>query len=78
MAWAYSTSSEVSSPQDTIGPPEDGSQGGREPAGVTIESDGGAGRWKALSKVARSARIVGDPKQSTMTIVSPLPVSPAE
>ena len=38
--------------------------------------DGGAGSPNVWSNVARSARIVGEPKESTMTIVAPLPVTP--
>ncbi len=39
-------------------------------------SDGGAGRPAALSKIARSLATVGEPYESTMTIVWPLPVIP--
>jgi len=38
---------------------------------------GGAGRLKALSKMVRSWPIVGEPNESTMTIVCPLPSVPA-
>ena len=47
------------------------------PAGVTIVNEGGAGSPNFLSKVFKSERIVGEPNDSTSTIVSPLPVSPA-
>jgi len=40
-------------------------------------SDGGAGRPKSPSKRARSAATVGEPNESTITIVRPLPVRPA-
>ncbi len=41
-----------------------------------ILNDGGAGRPKVLSKALRSLAIVGEPNESTMTIVAPLPVTP--
>ena len=41
-----------------------------------ILKDGGAGSPNCVSKVARSDWIVGDPNESTITIVSPLPVIP--
>ena len=37
---------------------------------------GGAGRPKVLSNTLRSFLIVGEPNESTMTIVVPLPVTP--
>ena len=37
---------------------------------------GGAGRPKALSNTFRSFLIVGEPNESTMTIVAPRPVTP--
>jgi hypothetical protein len=40
-------------------------------------NDGGAGRPNALSNVARSWRIVGLPNESKITMVCPLPSSPA-
>ncbi len=46
------------------------------PAGWMIFSEGGAGRPNFLSNTARSWRTVGEPKESTMTIVAPLPVMP--
>ena len=39
-------------------------------------NDGGAGRPKVLSNTLRSLLIVGEPYESTMTIVAPLPVTP--
>jgi hypothetical protein len=53
-----------------------GLYGPTAPAGWMIRNDGGAGRWNCLSKVARSDLIVGDPKESTITMVSPRPVIP--
>ena len=41
-----------------------------------ILNDGGAGRPNCPSNVARSLVIVGEPKESTMTIVAPLPFTP--
>jgi hypothetical protein len=38
--------------------------------------EGGAGRPKAWSNVCRSLAILGEPKASTMTMVSPLPLMP--
>src|ERR1700730_9006981 len=42
-----------------------------------IFRDGGAGRLYWASKTARSALIVGDPNESTITMVWPAPVIPA-
>ena len=53
-----------------------GSYGGTGPAGWMILKDGGAGSPNCASKVARSDWIVGDPNESTITIVWPLPVIP--
>ena len=53
-----------------------GSQAGTFPAGWMILKDGGAGRSNSASKVARSAWIVGDPNESTSTMVWPVPVIP--
>ena len=53
------------------------SNGGTAPAGWMILNDGGAGRFVSWSNVARSLWIVGEPKESTKTIVLPLPVMPA-
>jgi hypothetical protein len=39
-------------------------------------NDGGAGSPKVASNVARSAAIVGEPNESTIAIVVPLPLSP--
>ncbi len=41
-----------------------------------IRSDGGAGSPKAESKPARSAAMVGEPNESTMTMVWPAPSMP--
>src|SRR5580692_4802101 len=72
---AYSTSSVVSPAQLSI-VPLFGSNGGTGPAGWIIVNDGGAGMPNCPSYVARSFLIVGEPKESTMTIVAPLPVTP--
>jgi hypothetical protein len=52
------------------------SKGGTAPAGWMTFSDGGSGRPKSLSNWCRSCAIVGEPKESTMTIVLPLPFRP--
>ena len=57
IAWAYSTSSEVSIAQPNIVGRAFGSYGGTGPAGWMILKLGGAGRWKALSKVLSSPRM---------------------
>src|ERR1700733_2712976 len=77
MVCAYSTSRVVSPPQPVM------SESflfhfGIVPDGVMTLSDGGAGRLNCLSKTARSREIVGEPNESTITIVSPLPVTPRE
>jgi hypothetical protein len=46
------------------------------PAGVMILNDGGAGSLNCRSKTARSFLIVGEPNESTIAIVWPLPVMP--
>src|ERR1700684_3183158 len=69
---AYSTSSVVSPAQLTIRL-SDGLYGGTAAAGRMIGKDGGAGSPNCPSKVARSLTIVGEPKESTMTIVAPWP-----
>ena len=74
MACAYSTSSSVSPAQPSrllVG-----RYGGTLPAGWITFSDGGSGRPVARSKTFRSCRTVGEPNESTMTIVWPLPVMP--
>src|ERR1700728_2679212 len=76
MVCAYSTSRVVSPPQPVM------SElflfhFGISPDGVMILNDGGAGSLNCWSKTARSCLIVGDPNESTITIVSPLPVTPA-
>ncbi len=77
MEWEYSTSREVSTPQPGWSGLSVGLNGGTGPAGWMILNDGGAGRPYAWSNVCRSLWIVGDPYESTITIVSPRPVSPA-
>ena len=73
IVWAYSTSSDVSTPQ----PNAAGSFWLTGPSGVMMSNEGGAGRPYSWSKLCRSCWIVGDPNASTMTIVFPAPVSPA-
>ncbi len=76
MVCAHSTSSVVSPAQPTSPLASVGSQAGTFPAGWMMLKDGGAGRPNSASKVARSALIVGDPNESTITMVWPLPVIP--
>jgi hypothetical protein len=52
------------------------SNGGTVPAGWSTLSDGGSGSPKSLSNWRRSCAIVGDPNESTRTMVLPLPVRP--
>jgi hypothetical protein len=73
IACEYSTSSEVSIAQPTM-VEFDGSNGGTLPTGCSTLKLGGAGRPKPWSKVARSFLIVGEPYESTMTIVRPRPL----
>ena len=72
MACEYSTSREVSN-----GPADHGGvarvERGTLPTGCSTVKFGGAGRWNAWSKVARSLMIVGEPNESTMTMVRPRP-----
>jgi len=75
MVWAYWTSSVVSPAQPTMSALV-GSYGGTAPAGWMTLSDGGAGRPKVWSKTFRSFWIVGEPNESTMTMVWPRPVTP--
>ncbi len=72
---AHSTSSVVSPAQPTMSELP-GLYAGTGPAGWMIWNLGGAGRPKALSNTLRSFLMVGEPKESTMTIVVPLPVTP--
>ena len=72
---AYSTSRVVSPPQPVMSESLE-FHFGIFPDGVMILNDGGAGRLNCLSKTARSCLIVGEPNESTITIVSPLPVTP--
>ena len=76
MACDHSTSRVVSPAQPTSPLASVGSKAGTAPAGWMILKDGGAGRLNVASKTARSALIVGDPNESTITIVSPAPVIP--
>ena len=46
------------------------------PDGVMILNEGGAGRPNCWSNTPRSCLIVGEPNESTITIVLPLPVMP--
>src|ERR1700722_8822507 len=71
----YSTSSVVSPPQPVMSSSLE-FHFGIFPDGVMILNDGGAGSLNCLSKTARSCLIVGEPNESTITIVSPLPVMP--
>src|ERR1700722_3160778 len=73
----YSTSSEVSPPQPVMSE-SPAFHFGIFPDGVMILNDGGAGSLNCLSNTARSCFIVGEPNESTITIVSPLPVMPRE
>ena len=41
-----------------------------------ILNDGGAGKPNVLSNTPRSFLMVGEPNESTMTIVVPLPLMP--
>ena len=75
MLWDHSTSRVVSPAQPTMALLV-GSYGGTTPAGWMTLSDGGAGRLNWASKVARSDWIVGDPNESTITMVWPAPVIP--
>src|ERR1700722_15175685 len=75
IVWAYSTSSDVSLAQLSMSELA-GSNGGTAPAGWMIVNDGGAGSPNVASKKARAPRIVGEPKESTITIVVPLPDIP--
>ena len=75
MVCAYSTSRVVSPPQPVMSESLE-FQLGIFPSGVMIVNDGGAGSLNCWSKTARSCLIVGEPNESTITIVSPLPVTP--
>jgi hypothetical protein len=75
IACAYSTSSVVSNAQPVMSSLV-ASNGGTGPAGWMTFSDGGSGRPKSLSNWCTSLAIVGEPNESTMTIVLPLPVRP--
>ena len=76
IAWEYSTSSDVSCAQPTICGRLVGSNDGTLPTGRMILKLGGAGRPKPLSNVVSSLWMFWKPKESTMTIVSPEPLSP--
>ena len=75
MVWDHSTSRVVSPAQPTMSP-FFGFQGGTGPAGWITWNDGGAGSPNVASNSVRSDWIVGEPKESTITIVSPAPVIP--
>ena len=76
MACEYSTSSDVSIAQSlSVALPL---YGGILPSGAMISKLGGAGIENDVSKLARSDLISGDPKESTMTMVTPVPVSPLD
>ena len=73
MECAYSTSRVVSSAQPTWVSLV-GSNGGTLPNFKTFRL--GFGKPNCLSKTLMSWRIVGEPKESTITIVRPRPVTP--
>ena len=75
MLCDHSTSSVVS-PAQPVMVLSFGSYGGTAPAGWMILKEGGAGSPNWASNVARSDWIVGDPYESTITIVWPAPVIP--
>jgi hypothetical protein len=75
MVCAYSTSRVVSPAQPSRS--SDFLYGGTIPAGWITFKEGGAASLKALSKTVRSWPIVGEPKESTMTIVCPAPSIPS-
>src|SRR5258708_7369753 len=75
MLCAHSTSRVVSPPQPVMSELFLFHAGTGCLFGLMILNDGGAGRPYALSKTPRSWAIVGDPNASTITIVSPLPVT---
>jgi hypothetical protein len=70
----HSTSSVVSSAQ--VAASAVGRYRGTGPAARMTRKDGGAGSRKCASNLPRSPVMVGDPNESTMTIVSPVPVIP--
>src|SRR5258708_23292599 len=73
MAWAYCTSRLVSMLQPTSPWCELFGANVGHPSGHRIVKDGGGGRWKILSNVARSCSTVGLPNASTIRIVWPRP-----
>ena len=73
MAWAYSTSRVVSSAQPTM-VESLGSNGGTLPNFMTCRS--GSGSPHCSSKTCRSFAMVGEPNESTITMVRPAPVMP--
>ena len=74
MAWAHWTSREISTAQPTwLG---SFSSNGVSPSGATMVNLG-SGRPKVWSNRARSSRMVGLWKASTMAMVRPRPVMPA-
>jgi hypothetical protein len=73
IAWAYSTSSVVSNAQPTI-VAFVGSNGGIVPNWSIVRL--GSGSPNCASNTCRSFVIVGEPNESTSTIVLPAPVIP--
>jgi hypothetical protein len=71
---AHSTSIDVSAAQPVRF--SVGLNAGTRPAGWITRNDGGAGKPKVLSKCARSARIVGEPNESMITMVWRAPLIP--
>ena len=71
----HSTSRVVSYAQPTMSPLF-GSNGGTGPAGWKTFRLGGSGRPTPRSKACRSCAIVGEPNESTITIVEPRPSIP--
>ena len=71
---AYSTSRVVSSAQPTM-VESVGSNAGTLPNFITCRS--GSGNPHCWSKTCRSVAMVGEPNESTMTMVRPAPVMPA-
>ena len=73
MECAYSTSSVVSSAQPTM-VESVGSNAGTLPNFITCRS--GSGNPHFWSKTCRSFAMVGEPNESTITMVRPAPVMP--
>ena len=73
IAWAYSTSSVVSSAQPTM-LASPGLNVGTLPTERMVRA-GGSGKPHCRSNTDRSLRMVGEPNESTITIVRPFPVT---